>query len=84
MNLCKFWAKVCDIPMIIIIIIICVDFDTHVGIQAEEYTVVLIRPEYVEDLNAPWQAIFAVCRRHPNCINVCNLNTLISPVVHKI
>lgn len=37
--------------------------------QAEEYSVVLMQPEYVDDLNLPWTAIFAVCRRHPNCIN---------------
>ena len=52
-------------------------FNTHLGTQAEEYTVVLIQPVYVEDLNASWNTIFAVCRRHPNCINVCNLTSII-------
>ena len=45
-------------------------FCAPIGEQAEEYSVVLMQPEYVDDLNLPWTAIFAVCRRHPNCINV--------------
>ena len=42
----------------------------HAGAQAEEYSVVLMQPEYVDDMNSPWTAIFAMCRRNPNCINV--------------
>lgn len=40
------------------------------GELEEEYSVVLITPDYLVDLNSPWTAIFAVCCRQPNCINV--------------
>ena len=55
-----------------IIIALC----SLVGVQAEEYSVVLIQPEFVDDLNLPWTVVFAVCQRHPNSINVNSTGVL--------
>ena len=54
-----------------------ISINVYAGAQAEEYSVALMQPDYVEDLNAPWTAIFAVCRRHPNCINVYSIHVII-------
>ena len=54
------------------IIIIAASFIMFAGVRDQEYSAVLLQPEFIEDLNTPWTAIFAVFRRHPNCITVRN------------
>ena len=56
----------------VIIIITLSYFIILVGDHDEEYSVVLMQPQCVVDLSAPWAVIFAVCCRNPNCINVCS------------
>ena len=68
--------------MCVCIIIIAASFIMFAGVHDQEYSAVLLQPEFIEDLNAPWTAIFAVCRRHPNSITV--RSTMVDYVVQKL